>query len=164
MIRPVTPSDAEQIASIYNHYIESSIATFETETIRAVDMVQRIEETLEANLPYLVYEQNGQVLGYSYASKWKGRCAYRFSVESTVYLHPSAHGKGLGTLLYQALMANLTKQGFHVVIAGISLPNDASVALHEKLGMKKVAQFEEVGFKFDNWVDVGYWQKKLTKI
>lgn len=163
MLRPASPSDGEQIAAIYNHYIQSSIATFETESVSTDDMAERIVQTLAADLPYLVYEQDNQILGYSYASKWKGRCAYRYSVESTVYLNPNAHGKGLGTLLYESLMAELKSKGYHAVIAGISLPNEVSIALHEKLQMKKVAHFEQVGFKFNNWVDVGYWQKLLTE-
>ncbi|HEV7431928.1 MAG TPA: GNAT family N-acetyltransferase, partial [Steroidobacteraceae bacterium] len=93
-----------------------------------------------------------------YASRWKGRCAYRYSVESTVYLEPLAVGQGLGTALYSALFARLQELGCHVVIGGIALPNAASVALHEKFGMRQVAHFAQVGNKFGRWVDVGYWQ------
>lgn len=102
-----------------------------------------------------------QLLGYCYASKWKGRCAYRYSVESTVYLSPDATGKGIGSKLYGTLLAELRQRQFHTVIGGIALPNPASVALHEKLGFEKVAQFRQVGNKFGRWIDVGYWQLLL---
>jgi len=101
------------------------------------------------------------LLGYCYASKWKGRCAYRYSVESTVYLSPDATGKGIGSKLYGTLLAELRQRQFHTVIGGIALPNPASVALHEKLGFEKVAQFRQVGNKFGRWIDVGYWQLLL---
>ena len=103
----------------------------------------------------------GTALGYAYASKWKGRCAYRFAVETTVYLDAPAHGRGLGRRLYERLLAALRESGMHVAIGGIALPNPASIALHEKLGFRKVGQFEEVGFKLGRWVDVGYWQVML---
>ncbi len=96
--------------------------------------------------------------GYAYASEWKSRCAYRYSVETTVYLHPDARGKGIGTLLYQELIRKLSKLELHAAIGGIALPNDASVALHEKIGFKKAAHFKQVGYKFNKWVDVGYWE------
>ncbi len=161
MIRSANTKDAAAIAEIYNHYIDNSIITFETEQVSAQTMASRIGETLSQNLPYLVLEENAQVVGYAYASKWKGRCAYRFALETTIYLAPNATGKGYGFLLYQALFSKLKKLNYHTVIGGISLPNPASVALHEKMGMEKVAHFKQVGFKFNQWIDVGYWQKIL---
>jgi L-amino acid N-acyltransferase YncA len=161
MIRPVTVADSEAIARIYNHYITSTIVTFEEEPVAPGEIAARIQEVSSAALPWLVAEQGGQVVGYAYASKWKGRCAYRFSVESTVYLDPGQTRRGLGSLLYNQLFSDLRTRGVHVVIGGIALPNGASVALHEKLGMEKVAHFREVGFKFDRWIDVGYWQRTL---
>lgn len=161
MIRTATLFDAESIARIYNYYIDNSIITFETEHISAKEMASRIEQTLAEKLPYLVLEEQNHIIGYAYASKWKGRCAYRFSVESTVYLDHKATGRSFGTFLYTELFKQLKELEFHAVIGGISLPNPASIALHEKMGMTKVAHFKEVGFKFDNWIDVGYWQKLL---
>lgn len=105
--------------------------------------------------------RDGDVIGYAYASKWKGRCAYRFAVETSVYVDSSARGAGVGTVLYEALFAALGGRGIHAAIGGIALPNEASIALHERFGMKKVAHFEQVGFKFDRWIDVGYWQRLL---
>lgn len=161
MIRPALAADADAIAHIYNHYIRNTTVTFEETPVSAQEMTIRIEEFDAASLPWLVLELDGHVIGYTYASKWKGRCAYRFSVESTVYLDPAHTGRGLGTSLYAALFAAVRDKGMHVAIGGIALPNAASVALHEKLGLEKVAHFKEVGFKFERWIDVGYWQLKL---
>lgn len=161
MIRPATPSDADAIARIYNHYVLDTIVTFEEQPVSVQEMAERISEVAAAALPWLVAEEAGQVIGYAYASKWKGRCAYRYSVESTVYLEPNAAGKGHGTRLYEQLFALLRARGVHVVIGGIALPNAASIALHEKLGMRQAGLFSEVGFKFEKWIDVGYWQITL---
>ena len=158
MIRDVTRDDAVAIAAIYNHYITNSIATFEEEPLAPGQVQSRIEATLAEQLPYLVATDGEDIVGYAYASEWNGRCAYKYSVEVTVYLAHDRTGGGTGTTLYNALFSQLEQRGYHVAIAGISLPNEASVALHEKFGMKKVAHFEEVGHKFGDWVDVGYWQ------
>ncbi len=164
MIRPVGSLDAEAIASIYNYYILNTIVTFEEQAITAGDIRSRIDEVGAAGLPWLVAEDDGRLVGYAYASQWKGRRCYRYSVEVTVYLCHAMVSRGWGTRLYRALFAELKKGSVHVVIGGVSLPNPASVGLHEKLGMEKVAHFREVGFKFDQWVDVGYWQKQLNDI
>lgn len=159
MIRTVQIDDAEATARIYNHYIRHTIITFEEDEIPATEMRRRIEETQSLELPWLVAEMDGQVVGYAYASKWKGRCAYRYSVEITVYLSDESKGRGIGTALYDHLFKALKSLGYHVAIGGISLPNDASIALHEKMGMVKIGEFREVGYKFGRWIDVGYWQK-----
>ena len=161
VIRPATANEAESIAAIYNHYVINSIATFEEEEVAVAAMAGRIAEVESGGLPWLVAERDGQVVGYAYASKWKGRCSYRFSVESTVYLAPGLCGYGIGTQLYAALFAQLKQQQLHAVIGGIALPNSASIALHEKFGMTQVAHFKQVGFKFGQWIDVGYWQALL---
>lgn len=158
LIRHVTEDDAESIVGIYNYYIQNTVITFEEEVVSAQEMSDRIGEVASSSLPWLVAEQDGKVVGYAYATKWKGRCAYRFSVECTVYLAPSFVGSGLGTGLYTALFSELRNKKLHVVIGGIALPNPASIALHEKFGMTQVAHFKEVGFKFGKWIDVGYWQ------
>ena len=158
MIRAVSNNDISQICQIYNHYIKHTVITFEEQEVKPETIQSRISTVNQYNLPWIVYEQNGQVLGYAYATKWKERYSYRFSVEVTVYLAESAQGKGLGTKLYQTLLDELKQLNIHVAIGGITLPNPTSVALHEKLGMKKVAHFEQVGYKFDQWLDVGYWQ------
>lgn len=161
LIRTATHADAADIARIYNGYVLDTCITFETEPVDASDMTQRIDETLAASLPWLVAEVDGTVAGYAYASKWKGRCAYRHSVESTVYLDPAQTGKGVGLRLYAALIEALAACGMHAVIGGIALPNAASIALYERLGFRKVAHFLQVGHKQGRWVDVGYWQLLL---
>ena len=157
MIRPAVRADAASIAAIYNHYVEQTIVTFEEEPITKAEMSRRIKE-LTAELPWFVAVERGRVLGYAYASKWKSRCAYRHSAEATVYLAANATGRGLGTQLYTTLLADLQRRSYHAVIGGIALPNAASQALHEKMGFKKVAHFREVGWKFAQWIDVGYWE------
>ncbi|TXS92893.1 N-acetyltransferase [Parahaliea maris] len=161
MIRSATQTDAAAVAHIYNHYVESTVVTFETDPVSDGEMAGRIDECRHASLPWLVAEDAGEIIGYAYASKWKGRCAYRYAVEATVYLDHRVASHGWGTKLYGELFAQLKQQGLHTVIGGIALPNPASVALHEKFGMEKVAHFREVGFKFDRWIDVGYWQALL---
>lgn len=160
-LRPVRKADLPALARIYNHFVRETVVTFDETPVTAREMGRRAREVAAAGLPWLVAVEDGTVAGYAYASKWKGRCAYRFTVESSVYLAPGREGRGLGTRLYRALFAILRKKGVHAVIGGISLPNPASVALHEKFGMKRVARFPEVGFKFGRWVDVGYWQALL---
>ncbi len=160
-IRPATANDAEQIAAIYNHYIANTAITFETEPVDAQEIADRIDTTTAIPLPWLVAVDDGTVLGYAYASKWKGRCAYRFAVEATIYLDVEHTGKGIGLPLYSALIDAIRGHSMRSVIGGISLPNDASVHLHERLGFCKVGHFERVGFKHDHWIDVGYWQLQL---
>jgi L-amino acid N-acyltransferase YncA len=157
MIRSATTEDATRIAEIYNHYVLHSTITFEEQAVPVDEMRQRIAEIVDG-LPWLVWLEESVVQGFAYASKWKGRSAYRYSAESTVYLAKDSMGKGIGSRLYQALLAELRERRFHTVIGGIALPNAASVALHEKLGFEKVSQFREVGWKFNRWIDVGYWQ------
>ena len=161
MLRPATPADAPAIAAIYNHYVLSTIITFEEEPVTEADMAGRIRETLATPLPWFVWDENGRVLGYAYASKWKSRCAYRYAVEASVYLDQSATARGLGTKLYTALIADVKARGMHAIIGGAALPNPPSIALHEKLGFTKIAQFREVGRKFEKWIDVGYWELLL---
>ena len=160
MIRDATLEDADAIARIYNHYVENTIVTFEETPISLHQMWSRMEDTIRS-LPWLVKDIDGKIVGYAYASKWKGRCAYRYSVESTVYLDPAEVGKGTGSELYSHFLTDLRRRSFHTVMGGIALPNAASVALHEKWGFKKVAHFQEVGWKFGQWIDVGYWQLRL---
>lgn len=162
MIRPVAIADVSAIIQLYNYYIQNSTATFEEQPVTTEQMADRIIDIQNANLPWYVYEENGQILGYAYASTWKPRSAYRYSVETSVYIRHDAVGKGLGRQLYDVLFDDITKRGIHTALSIITLPNDASVSLHEKIGMKKVAHLEQVGFKFGKWIDVGYWQKQLS--
>ncbi|WP_448569912.1 N-acetyltransferase family protein [Thalassotalea ganghwensis] len=157
-----TESDAKDIAEIYNHYIEHTVVTFEETPIDAREIVNRINKVNASGLIWVVAKnKQGETLGYAYATKWRERFSYRYSVEVTVYLNRQFQGRGIGSLLYQTLFNELKVKGIHVAIAGITLPNEASVKLHEKFGMIKVAHFNEVGLKFDQWQDVGYWQVTL---
>ena len=160
-VRNADEADAAGLARIYNHYIAHTVVTFETEPVTAADMEQRVIETKQAGYPWLVAEAAGAVTGYAYAARWKRREAYRYAVESTVYVDPELTSQGIGTRLYSDLIVAVRNTGIHAVIGGISLPNDASVRLHENLGFRKIGQFAEVGFKFDRWVDVGYWELLL---
>lgn len=160
MIRPVQPSDAEQICTIYNEYVKNSRSTFEENPVTVDVMVSRIQK-ITKNYPWLVYEQQGNVIGYTCATQWKERAAYRHTVETGIYIDSNRLGKGVGSSLKGAMLDKLKEQSFHCVISGIALPNPASVALCEKFGFKKVAHFKEVGFKLNEWVDVGYWQLLL---
>lgn len=163
MIRLARSADAEAVAAIYNHYIRNSVASFEESTLSRDEMALRIDEVHACRLPWLVAEDTtGILLGYAYATPWRKRSAYRHTVEISTYLTSTEGSKGWGTQLYQSLFKELRKLDIHTVIAGIALPNAVSVALHEKFGMKKVAHFAEVGFKFGEWIDVGYWQINLN--
>lgn len=158
MIRKAIKTDCQSIAKIYNHYIENTVITFEETQLSSNDIANRIDKINALHLPWLVAEENDEVIGYAYAAPWKERTAYRFSVEVTVYLAEQVTAKGWGSQLYESLFAELRSLPVHTAIAGITLPNPASVALHEKFGMKKSAHFSEIGYKFDRWLDVGYWQ------
>lgn len=163
-IRQAELSDARAIAQIYNYYVENTTVTFEKTPVCEVDMSRRIQIIKSMELPFIVAEnEQCELMGYAYATKWREREAYRLSVEVTVYVAQGSHGQGIGKSLYASLFIELKKGGYHAAMGGISLPNQASIALHESLGMKKVAQFEEVGFKFDRWIDVGYWQLMLEE-
>ncbi len=160
MIRSANDNDVGAICGIYNHYIEHTVVSFEEAPVSHPEMLERMQAVME-EYPWLVFESNEGLLGYAYASAWHGRTAYRFAAESTVYLHPQSTGQGVGTRLYEALIAALKEQGLRTVLGGIALPNPASVALHEKMGFVQAAHYKQVGWKHSRWIDVGYWQLML---
>ncbi len=153
MIRKVTLQDAKAIADIYNQYVAHSVATFDTTPVREEDMQSRIA-ILSASYPYLVYEVDGEIAGYCYAHSWKEKAAYKYTLETTIYLNPNHQGKGIGRQLMQQLIDECRHGGYHALIACITEGNEASNTLHEKLGFKQVSRFEKVGRKFDRWLDV----------
>jgi L-amino acid N-acyltransferase YncA len=157
MIRSATEADASAICAIYNHHVLNTPVTFEEVAISRREMAARIAE-VQLKFPWLVFEREGLVVGYAYASRWKVRSAFRYSVETTVYVDQKAVGTGVGSALYGRLIAALRECSMHSLIAGIALPNRGSVALHEKFGFRKVAHFEQVGWKLNQWIDVGYWE------
>lgn len=153
-------ADAQAIAEIYNHYIRETVVTFELEEIDTSEMASRLTSTMQ-HYPWLTLKVEGELVGFAYATAWRERKAYNSTAETTIYLAPSAIGKGYGKPLYEALIKEMIDRKFHVLMGVIALPNRESAALHERMGFKKAAHFNEVGFKFDRWVDVGYWQMTL---
>lgn len=160
-IRPATLADAWAIASIYNHYVRHTVVTFEEEPVSTKVIEQRISTVRGHFLPWLVAENREAVVGYAYAGQFKDRSAYRYCVETAVYLAHGRQGHGIGTRLYSELLEALKVQKIRTAIGIIALPNPASVTLHEKLGFKHIGTLEGVGFKHDQWIDVGYWQKLI---
>ena len=156
-IRGVQIEDAEGLARIYNYYVEHTHHTFETEPLTVAEMEKRVT-AISRIYPFLVAEIDGEIAGYAYASLYKPRPAYKFSVESSVYVARNRRQKNIGTQLYQRLIKEIFETEAHTIIAGIALPNEASRKLHENLGFVNTAHFREVGFKFGRWIDVGYWQ------
>lgn len=159
-IRKVIINDSIQIASIYNYYIKNTVITFEEEPVNEIGIASRIE-SISSKFPFLIIEENNKILGYAYATGWRVRSAYKFSAEVTIYMHHKASGKGLGSKLFSVFIDEMKKTEVHVLVGGIALPNEASIALHENFGFKKVAHFEDIGFKFGKRIDVGYWELKL---
>jgi phosphinothricin acetyltransferase len=161
LVRPVRSNDASGLADIYNFYILNSNATFETKELASDEMMARIEDCASDGYPYFVSEDNGWLAGYAYGRRFRPREAYRHSVEISVYVRPGFENMRVGTRLYDHLIPELQARGFHTIVAGISLPNAASISLHERFGFQKAAHFREVGHKFNRWIDVGYWQLLL---
>jgi phosphinothricin acetyltransferase len=161
VVRPARADDAQQIAEIYNHYVRTSTITFEEEPVAPSEMARRILEVQSASLPWLVATDHEGIAGYAYGSKWKARAAYRFSAEISIYVRQGHGHGGIGTQLYSQLLPALKASGMHAVIGGFALPNDGSLRLHQKFGFEQVAHFKEVGFKFNRWIDVTYWQTVL---
>lgn len=153
MIRNVKLSDAKAIVEIYNDYILNTTISFEMELLTVEQMCHRIAE-ISAHCPYLVWEEDGEVVGYCYAHPWKERAAYHNTLETTVYLSPRHFRKGIGMQLMKRLIENCRKAGFKVLIACITADNEASIKMHEALGFKQVSYFSQVGEKFGQLLDV----------
>jgi phosphinothricin acetyltransferase len=156
-IRPAVPEDTGGIAEIYNHYIRHTAITFEEEPLTAEAMEGRIR-TVIPRYPWFVWEEDGVVGGYAYAHAWHQRAAYRYAAEDSIYLRPGWERRGIGRKLLAELIGELKKRDLHVLMAVITMPNPASVGLHEGLGFKKAGQFDEIGFKLGKRLDVGYWE------
>ena len=163
-VRRATANDAAAIASIYAPYVQASVVSFETEAPDEAEMRDRIEAGGDL-YPWLVaHDEDRSAVGFAYACAFRARPAYRFTVETTVYVADGAHRRGIGTLLYGALLPVLEAQGFAQAIAAITLPNEASVRLHERLGFQQIGTYERVGFKFREWRSVGLWQRGLAPL
>jgi L-amino acid N-acyltransferase YncA len=161
-IRLATERDAEQVAAIYAPNVTNTIVSFELDPPTAQEMRRRIEVTLE-HYPWLVCERQGQVLGYAYAGAHGSRAAYQWSVDVSVYVHEDARRTGVGRALYASLVAALELQGFYNAYAGATLPNPASVGLHESVGFRPVGIYRGVGYKLGAWHDVGWWHLSLRE-
>jgi phosphinothricin acetyltransferase len=159
LIRLAEPADAAAIAAIYRPYVEGSRISFEETAPDADEVARRMASPVH---PWLVAEQGGRVVGYASTSPMRDRPAYRWSVETGLYVELDQHGRGIGQALLATHLELLERQGFVTAIAGIALPNDASVALHEKLGFVLSGIERGVGFKLGEWVDVGRWQRDLA--
>lgn len=161
-IRLARPDDAPAIRDIYAPAVTETIISFEGEPPTEDEMRRRIEDT-HLTHPWLVCERHGEIAGYAYASPHRGRAAYRWSVDVSVYVQRDHRRKGGGRGLYESLFAILDLQGFVNAYAGIALPNEASVTLHESLGFEPVGVYEEVGYKHGAWRDVGWWQLAISE-
>jgi len=162
LIRQAKPDDAKYILSIYAPYIEKTSITFETEVPSTELFAERIDAYL-VNWPWLVFEIDNVIAGYAYASRYRERTAYQWSVECSVYVHDDYQRKGVARALYHTLFEILKLQGFRNVYAVINLPNEKSVAFHESCGFKYFATYEKVGYKSGNWKNVGWWRLILNE-
>jgi phosphinothricin acetyltransferase len=168
-IRAATPDDAEAIAAIYAAYVTGSTISFEEQPPDAAAMAERMSAH-DGFYPWLVATGTdplgetgpGTILGYAYAGPFRSRAAYRFSVETTIYLAGAAHGQGAGRLLYEALIVTLRAQGFAQAIGVIALPNGPSISLHEAVGFRRAGVIRSIGYKQGQWIDIGLWQCALA--
>ena len=160
-IRLATEDDAPACLAIYRPVVLDSVISFELEPPSREEMRRRIRSTLERT-PWLLAEDAATVWGYAYAGPFRARPAYQWTTETTVYVQAGHRGKGVGKALYAALLGILRAAGYRSAVGGITLPNPASVALHETLGFRPVGSFKAAGFKFGAWYDVGFWQLELS--
>ena len=161
-IRVARPSDAAAIAAIYAPYVTDTVISFEMAPPDKAEMANRLAKTL-ARFPWLVAESDGEVVGYAYAGQHRERAAYQWSADVSVYVHKGLRRRGIGRALYSPLFDILRAQGYYNIYAGIALPNPASVALHEAMGMTPVGVYRHVGYKAGIWHDVGWWEGALRQ-
>jgi phosphinothricin acetyltransferase len=159
LIRLATSADADAIAEIYRPYVEGSRISFEENAPDGTEIAQRMSSPLH---PWLIAEEDGRALGFASSSPFRTRRAYRWIVEIGIYLVPSAMSRGIGSTLLSRLLELLERQGYVAAIGVIALPNDASVALHERLGFVCTGTYPQAGFKLGQWIDVGLWQRDLA--
>ena len=164
MIRAATVADAPRIAEIYRPFVEGDTTSFEMVAPDAAEIAARVERTTAVH-PWIVHvsENDSKVTGYAYAVPFRTRAAYRWCVESSVYVDPAWSGRGIGRSLMEVLIHLLTDLGLHEVVAGVTLPNPASERLHERLGFEPVGVFPRSGWKDGAWHDVGFWTRSLRQ-
>jgi L-amino acid N-acyltransferase YncA len=161
-IRLAHDSDADAVASIYRPIVEQTPISFETVAPDRYEMARRMVETLR-HYPWLVCERDGHVIGYAYAARHRVRAAYQWSVDTSVYIDRQYRRLGIGRGLYLSLFGILAAQGYFNAYAGIALPNDSSVALHEAMGFEPLGVYRRVGYKLGEWRDVGWWQLNIRE-
>ena len=160
IIRAATMADSSALAAIYNWYVDNTTISLDEEEISQVEMESRMCLDDETR-PWLVMQEGGEVIGYACAALWKPRSAYRFTREVSIYLRPGATGQSYGKQLYSRLLDELRQMPVHMLVAAIALPNPASIKLHESLGFVQAGVLQEMGLKFGERLDVGYWQLRL---
>ena len=163
-IRPAEPRDVAAITRIYDHAVRHGTASFELAAPDEAEMARRQKELFGGGFPYIVAEQAAAVVGYAYAGQHSERAAYQWSVNVSVYLAQNVHRAGIGRGLYTSLFALVRLQGYVSAYAGITLPNDASVGLHEAMGFTPVGTFHAIGHKFGRWHDVGWYERELQPL
>lgn len=163
MIRPIRIEDAAAVAAIYNHYIEHSTATFDTEPLSDRQMLSRLEAIVGRRPGYVSLSEAGEFQGYAYAHPWKEKAAYRYTLETTIYLAPWFVGQGIGRALLSHLVEGCRREGYRSLIACITQGNVASEVLHRKMGFRPVSRFVQVGTKFGRWIDVADYQLLLVE-
>jgi len=159
-IRPATAADLDAVAAIYAAEVREGQATFDTDPPPVESWRAKLDSRHRGD-HFLVAEEDGRVLGFAYSSAYRDRGAYDHTRETTIYLDAAASGRGLGRLLYDDLLGRLRDSGMRTALACISLPNDASEALHRACGFERIGVMREVGHKFDRWIDVAWWQRLL---
>ena len=162
-VKETVAADLPAIRDIYNYYIENSVITFEEVAWDDAAMQHKFDHIKEDDYPFFSCYDGDQLVGYYYLSSWNFRSAYSTTAEVTIYLAPSMTGRGYGRALYEHLLATTDRQRFHSLIACITIPNEPSIALHERFGFVQVSSIKEIGFKHDKWCDVGHWQLILEK-
>ena len=160
-IRAFGWQDVPAITAIYRHYVENSVATFDTEAPGETFMADKFGHMAELGHPVLIAERGGQLIGYAYASVYRPRPAYRFTCEDSIYLHPEAVGLGLGGRMLANLLTEARAFGFRQMLAVITAERANSIRLHEKHGFRMIGRYPELGFKFDRWLDIVHLQLAL---
>ena len=160
-VRPAVEDDLRDIATIYNHEVANSIATFDLEAPTLAYWHEKLEGNHEGDHLLVAVDSDGDVVGYAYSWSYRPRPAYELTRETSIYLDPSVRGRGIGRVLYPALLDAMARSGVHTAVALVALPNPGSVALHKAVGFEHVGTMREVGYKFARWIDVEWYQKLL---
>lgn len=160
-LRDYQAKDLHAIVDILNYYVKNDACIFQVEPYSVAEIDIKFQSIL-SDYPFYVAELESKVIGFTYGARWRDKPAYAKSVETTIYIHPDYKQSGIGKPLYQKLISTLADMGFHLLVAGMTMPNKGSQRLHENLGFEKVGEFKDAGMKFGQWHNVGFWQKLLN--